>query len=52
MWIENKNLKPMQFKNKDVFLDIKIFNNIKYKWGGKTFKGLDCSACARYLIII
>jgi len=44
MWIENKNLKPMQFKNKDVFLDIKIFNNIKYKWGGKTFKGLDCSA--------
>ena len=44
MWIENKNLKQMQFKNKDVFLDIKIFNNIKYKWGGKTFKGLDCSA--------
>ena len=21
-----------------------MFNNIKYKWGGKSFKGIDCSA--------
>ena len=23
---------------------IKIFKNVKYKWGGKSFKGIDCSA--------
>ena len=27
-----------------IFKDIKIFRNIPYKWGGKTFKGIDCSA--------
>jgi len=43
-WIENKNIKLIKFKNKDFFKDVKIFKNIKYKWGGKTFKGLDCSA--------
>ena len=21
-----------------------MFKNIKYKWGGKSFKGIDCSA--------
>ena len=26
------------------FKDIKMFGNIPYKWGGKTFKGIDCSA--------
>jgi hypothetical protein len=43
-WIEIKNIKPLRYKNKDVFKDIKIFKDIKYKWGGKTFKGIDCSA--------
>ena len=43
-WIETKNLKPINFKNKDIFSNINIFKNIKYKWGGKTFKGVDCSA--------
>ena len=43
-WINLKDLKPIKFKNKDIFSNIKIFKNIKYKWGGKTFKGLDCSA--------
>jgi hypothetical protein len=43
-WIEKKNIKPLKFRNKDIFKDIKIFKNIKYKWGGKTFKGIDCSA--------
>jgi hypothetical protein len=43
-WIESKNLKPLKFKNKNIFLNVKIFKNVKYKWGGKTFKGLDCSA--------
>jgi hypothetical protein len=43
-WIEVKNIKPLNFKNKDIFKDIKIFKKIRYKWGGKTFEGIDCSA--------
>ena len=27
-----------------MFKRIDIFANTKYKWGGKTFKGIDCSA--------
>ena len=27
-----------------MFNNIKIFKNIPYKWGGKTYKGIDCSA--------
>ena len=43
-WIETKNIKPIKYKNKNIFKDIRIFKNIKYKWGGKTFNGIDCSA--------
>ena len=43
-WIEIKNIKPLKYKNKDIFKDVKIFKNIKYLWGGKTFEGIDCSA--------
>ena len=31
-------------KQKDPFKKITMFKNIKYKWGGKSFKGIDCSA--------
>ena len=43
-WINLKDLKPIKFKNKDIFSNIKIFKNVKYKWGGKSFRGVDCSA--------
>ena len=43
-WIETKNIKPLKYKNKNIFKDIKIFEGVKYTWGGKTFKGIDCSA--------
>ena len=42
-WIERKDVKPVNYKEKDFFKKILIFKNIKYKWGGKTFKGIDCS---------
>ena len=43
-WIKKKEVKPISYKNKNPFSKITIFKNIKYKWGGKTFKGIDCSA--------
>ena len=43
-WISKNDVKPISYKEKDPFRRISIFNNIKYKWGGKSFKGIDCSA--------
>ena len=43
-WISENNVKPISFKEKKPFRNIKIFRNTKYKWGGKSFKGIDCSA--------
>ena len=43
-WINQKEVKTASFKEKNIFKKISIFENIKYKWGGKTFKGIDCSA--------
>ena len=34
----------MNFKNKNYYKIIKLFLNTKYKWGGKTFEGIDCSS--------
>ena len=43
-WIETKNIKPIEYKNKNIFKDVQIFKGVKYKWGGKTFNYIDCSA--------
>jgi cell wall-associated NlpC family hydrolase len=43
-WVESKNIKSITYRNKNIFKDIKIFKGVKYKWGGKTFRGIDCSA--------
>jgi len=43
-WIRQKDTKPVNFTENNVFKKINIFQSIKYKWGGKTFKGIDCSA--------
>ena len=43
-WINSKDVKPISYKKKNLFNKINIFKNIKYKWGGKSFKGIDCSA--------
>ena len=43
-WIRKEDVKPISFKEKNPFKRIFMFKNIKYKWGGKTFKGIDCSA--------
>ena len=43
LWIKKKDLKKINFKRKDNFKNINKFINVKYKWGGKHFTGVDCS---------
>ena len=43
-WVSSKDVKPLSYKDKNLFNNINIFKSIKYKWGGKSFKGIDCSA--------
>ena len=43
LWIRKNDLKEINYKTKDMFKNIKKFINIKYKWGGKHFSGIDCS---------
>ena len=42
-WIKKNNVVPINYKQQ-IFKNIKMFKSIPYKWGGKTFKGIDCSA--------
>ena len=43
-WISKNDVKPVAYRQKNPFKKIFIFRNIKYNWGGKSFKGIDCSA--------
>ncbi len=43
-WVSKNDVERISFKNKNPFQKITIFKNIRYKWGGKSFKGIDCSA--------
>ena len=43
-WISKNDVSPILYKDKNPFRKIDIFKNVKYKWGGKSFKGIDCSA--------
>ena len=43
LWIKKKDLKKISFKTKNNFKNINKFINVKYKWGGKHFTGVDCS---------
>ena len=43
-WIKNSDITKTNLKNKNIFKNIKIFKNIQYLWGGKSYKGIDCSA--------
>ena len=42
-WISKDDVKPISYKEKNLFYKVLIFKNIKYKWGGKSFRGIDCS---------
>lgn len=42
-WVKKKNLKKINHSIKDYKKIFKKFINIKYKWGGKSYNGIDCS---------
>ena len=43
-WVSKSDIKPINLNYKNIFKGINLFKNVKYKWGGKSFKGIDCSA--------
>ena len=49
-WIKKKDVKPISYKEKNLFRKITLFKDIKYKWGGKSFKGIDCSALVQVFL--
>ena len=49
-WINKNDVKPISYIEKNPFRKITSFINIKYKWGGKSFKGIDCSALVQVFL--
>ena len=43
-WLKIKDIEPINKNNKNILKILKLFLNCKYKWGGKTYDGIDCSA--------
>ena len=43
-WLYVKNIKKNSYQEKNFVKIFKMFINCKYKWGGKTYDGIDCSA--------
>ena len=43
-WIKFNDLEIINKRNMDFTKILKFFLNCKYKWGGKSFDGIDCSA--------
>ena len=42
-WLRKKDIKNINHKEKKFIKIFKLFLKTKYVWGGKTFKGIDCS---------
>ena len=43
-WIKKIDIKKLNHRDNNYIKIFKKFLNVKYVWGGKTFKGIDCSA--------
>ena len=43
-WLYAKEVNLINKKEKNILKILKLFLNCKYKWGGKTYNGIDCSA--------
>ena len=43
-WIKKNDIKKINHIEKDCLKILKLFLKTKYVWGGKTYRGIDCSA--------
>ena len=43
-WIKKTDIKKVSHIEKDYLKILRLFLNTKYVWGGKTYKGVDCSS--------
>ena len=43
-WVKRTDIKPINHKYRNFVKILKSFKNCKYTWGGKSYKGIDCSA--------
>ena len=43
-WLKKKDIKNINHKEKDFLKILRLFLKTKYVWGGKTCRGIDCSA--------
>ena len=43
LWIKKNDLEKINITKRNPFNNIRKFINIKYKWGGKHYSGIDCS---------
>ncbi len=43
-WIKKNDVKKINYIETDFKKIVSLFLNVKYLWGGKSFKGLDCSS--------
>ena len=43
-WIKKNDIKKINHIEKDYLKILKLFLKTKYVWGGKTYRGIDCSA--------
>ncbi len=43
-WLKFNEICSIKYKDKNFSKIFKLFINCPYKWGGKTFEGIDCSA--------
>jgi gamma-D-glutamyl-L-lysine dipeptidyl-peptidase len=43
-WIKKRDIKKINHIEKNYVKVLKMFLKIKYLWGGKTYRGIDCSA--------
>ena len=48
-WVLKKDIKKINHVEKDYLKVLKFFLKTKYVWGGKTYKGIDCSAILQLL---
>ena len=43
-WLYAKDIKLINQKDKNIVKILKLFLNCKYRWGGRAYDGIDCSA--------